>query len=327
MNASASSKLLLVICIGLLCTESLRAQWPTDFQNVGQSYLELSGKIFDRPGDEFEQPIIFDGITESIILSSGDVTDLNGGGGAEARFGSTGPRCQKWEVRTFMATWDNFYFFDQENMQSPLIPPINDMGTIFSPDEIEVGYDSEIFSVEFSIRRPWTNGITFICGPRYMRLNEELIFTTHSLIDTAPFPGPFILDTENEFETTNNLLGMQIGALFNFPVSRDIYLNGFIRTGAYANWMELNVFADTTLSDPIFQEFDRSTSSFVAEVGGKLFYDLIPGCLAGFAGYEATWIDQVALAPAQATTLEPDGIYSRTTPFFHAILFGLQFRR
>lgn len=326
MNALCS-RLLMIICIGLLCTQSLRGQWPTDFQNVGQSYFELSGKAYDRPGDDFQSPVIVDGITGGTLLSSDDITDLNGGGGAEARFGSTGPRCRKWGVRTFIATWDNTFFFNQPNMQSPLIPPIDDMGTIFSPDQIDVSYDSEIFSIEFNLRQPCTHGITLIGGPRFIRLHEELVVTTDSLIDTAPFPGPFELDTENEFETSNNMIGMQIGALLGVPISRDIYLNGFIRTGVYANFMELDVFADTTLTDASFQQFDRSTSSFVAEVGGKLFYDLIPGCLAGFAGYEATWIDQVALAPAQAQTLQPNQIFSRNTPFFHAVTFGCQFRR
>ena len=325
MNASACSKILVLICIGLLCTES-SAQWPTDFQNLGQSYLELSGKIYDRPGDDLELPVIVNGITGDTILSSGDITDLNGGAGAEARFGSTGRRGNNWGIRTFVGNWDNEFFFDQANQQSPLVPPIDDMGTLFSPDEIDITYDSEIYSVEFNIRRPWTNGITLIAGPRFIRLNEQLLFSTDSMIDNPPF-GLIEFDSENSIETTNNLVGAQIGALMNFPISRDIYLNGFIRTGVYGNFMRLDAISDTSLTDESFQRIERSTSAFVAEIGGKLFVDLLPGHLSGFTGYEATWLDAVALAPAQALTLEPTGINSRNTPFFHALTFGLQYRR
>ena len=332
MNASACWKLLLFFSIGCLCTESLRAQWPTDFQNVGQSYLEISGKIYDRPGDDLGVPVITNSIDGSTLLTSGDITDLNGGAGAEARFGATGPRCRNWEIRTFVGNWDNDFFFDQPNLTSPLIPPldtlgVDTMGMTFSPDQIDLNYESEIYSVEFNFRKPWTNGITLIAGPRFIRLNEELMFTTDSIIDIRPLPGEFEFDTENRFETANNLIGAQVGALMNFPISRDLYLNGFIRTGVYGNFMRLDVDADTSLTDPTFQRFERSTSSFVAEVGGKLFVDLLPGCLSGFTGYEATWMDAVALAPVQAQTLEPTGINTRNTPFFHAITFGLQYRR
>lgn len=326
MNASACSKILVLICIGLLCTTESNAQWPTDFQNLGQSYLEISGKIYDRPGDDLGLPLIVNGITGDSLLTSGDVTDLNGGGGAEARFGSTGRRGRNWGIRTFIGTWDSEFLFDQPNLQSPLIPPVDDMGTLFSPDVIDLNYDSEIYSFEFNFRRPLTSGITLIGGPRFIRLNELLTFTTDSVIDIAPL-GLVDFESENSIETTNNLVGAQIGALMNLPISRDIYFNGFIRTGVYGNFMRLDTSAETSLTDVTTQRIEESTSAFVAEVGGKLFVDFVPGSLSGFTGYEATWLDAVALAPVQALTTEPTSINTRNTPFFHALTFGIQYRR
>ena len=71
----------------------------------------------------------------------------------------------------------------------------------------------------------------------------------------------------------------------------------------------------------------RNVGSFVGEVGGKVYFDAIPGSLSFFLGYEATWIDNVALAPVQAQTLTPTEIITGVTPFFHAVTFGAQYRR
>ena len=312
---------LLAVCLTLSLAEYSVAQqhWPRDFQNVGDTFFEFGAKVYDRPGDDFGIPLLINGLTNEILFDSGDLTDLNGGAGAEVRFGSLGPRGQKWEIRSFLTNWSSDFFFDNPNQTSPLSPDLD-------PDRVDLQYSSQLFSIEFNLRHPITHGFTFIMGPRFISLNEDIGFTTETNVPTPPF-GSFDVLSTNTIETRNPMLGGQIGALIHYPVSRDIFVQGFIRTGGYLNFTELRTFADTNLMDEVTIHLRRNTGSFVGEVGGKVYMDLIPGLLSGFSGYEATWIDNVALAPAQAGTLSPDAIVTKVTPFFHALTFGLQFRR
>ncbi|NIO39282.1 MAG: hypothetical protein GTO41_03200 [Burkholderiales bacterium] len=70
---------------------------------------------------------------------------------------------------------------------------------------------------------------------------------------------------------------------------------------------------------------EKSHGSLVAEVGGKLYYDVVPGTASFFLGYEATWLDGVAVAPSQAiNNFNP--INSSTTPFINGAVLGAMFR-
>lgn len=298
---------------------SAQNHWPRDFQNVGDSFFEFGAKAYDRPGDDFGFPVLVDGVTDAVLLDSGDITDLGGAAGAEVRFGWKGHKNQKWEVRSFVVNWDQENAFDQPNLTSPLSPDLD-------PGQVTLDYNSQIFSIEINRRLPVTPGFTFLIGPRFVSLNEEIEITTDTIVPIPPLPDANVF-SENTIETRNPLLGGQIGALINYQVSRDIYFQGFIRAGGYLNFTELRTTADTSLTDETIAVLRRNEGSFIGEVGGKAYIDVIPGLFSGFVGYEATWLDNVALAPAQASSLTPETITTGVTPFFHAVTFGLQFRR
>jgi hypothetical protein len=321
VNSTVCQKITLIaLCLfPIFAGKQAVAQWPRDFQNLGETYFELGAKIYDRPGDDSGFPILIDGLTNQVVFDSNELTDLNGGAGVEARFGSIGPRGNKWEFRTFLTNWGDEFNFAGPNLTSPLSPMLD-------PDSVDFFYDSHIYSLEFSFRKPFSPGITFLCGPRFVSLTEELLFTSDTNIPTPPI-GSFDLETSNSFDTRNSLVGAQIGALITCQLTRDIFFQGSIRTGGYGNFVELTTAASTSIMEEQVFTISDETASFIGEVGGKLYVDLIPGCLAGFVGYEATWIDGIALAPAQASTLSPTTIVTEVTPFFQAINVGLQFRR
>ncbi len=321
MNSTVCPKILLIaLCLfAVVAGKQVVAQWPRDFQNLNETYFELGAKIFDRPGDDAGFPILIDGLTNQVIFDSDELTDLNGGAGVEARLGSTGPRGNKWEFRTFLSNWGNEFSFDGPNLTSPLSPMLD-------PDSVDFFYDSHIYSLEFSFRKPFTPGITFLCGPRFVSLREELLFTSDTNIPIPPL-GSFDLETSNSFDTSNSLVGAQIGALITWQLTRDIFFQGSIRTGGYGNFTELRTVASTSIMEEQINTITDETASFIGEVGGKMYVDLIPGCLASFVGYEATWIDGIALAPSQASTLNPTSIVTEVTPFFQSLNIGLQFRR
>ncbi len=320
MNSTFCPRILMTV-IGVVCLaagQSAEGQWPTDHQNLCGPFVEFGAKIYDRPGDDSTNPIIVDSVTNQVYFDTGDITDLNGGAGAEVRFGSTGPRCRNWEARVFLTNWDTEYLFDQPNLSSPLSPMLD-------PDIVGITYDSSIYSLEFNLRKACTPGITFITGPRFIALNESLLIESETNVFIPPL-GNFELLTSNEIVTTNRLIGGQIGALFNFPVSRDVYLHGFIRTGGYGNLTRLRSTAQSTIMPEETTVIRRDIPSFVGEVGGKIYCDIFPDLLTGFVGYEATWIDGVALAPVQAQNLNPTFVTTEVTAFFQAVTFGLQMR-
>lgn len=311
--------LLAVILIAFSNDAFGQSNWPRDFQNLGASFFEFGAKAYDRPGDDTGTPVLTDSVNNAVILNSGDLTDLGGGAGAEIRFGNVSKHGQQWEIRTFLTNWTDEVNLEQPNLASPLALGLD-------LDTVDILYDSEIYSIEFSLKRQITPGITLLWGPRFLSFNEDLDFDTESNIPIPPF-GTMDIDSENSIDTRNALLGGQFGALINVPISRDLYINGFIRSGGYLNFTELTSFNGTNVADPVSNSITRNVGSFVGEVGGKVYFDAIPGSLSFFLGYEATWIDNVALAPVQAQTLTPTEIITGVTPFFHAVTFGAQYRR
>ena len=104
---------------------------------------------------------------------------------------------------------------------------------------------------------------------------------------------------------------------------------GFIRTGGYYNPTKVRTSNQAGLvgippEELLRTEATKSTGSFLAEVGGKLYLDFAPNCSL-FAGYEATWIDGVALAPPSFLTPETGEVETANTLFMHAVTFGMRF--
>ena len=104
---------------------------------------------------------------------------------------------------------------------------------------------------------------------------------------------------------------------------------GFIRTGGFYNPTKIRTSNQAGIigipPDELFRTEDtKSTGSFLAEVGGKVYLDFAPNC-ALFAGYEATWIDGIALAPPSFLSIDSREVETANTLFMHAITFGMRF--
>ncbi len=293
------------------------AQWPTDFTAPIHYYGEISAKIYDRPGSKLGISLITDELTNETLLTTDQITDLGGSAGAEVRFGAAGQYGRTWEIRSNIVNWNNSRNVEGENLLSPLAPD-------FSPDRVDTDYNSDFFSIEFSLKRTALPGLTLLAGPRYISLNEDFSFATETIFDTPS--GGFLFETSNSFETRNSLYGFQIGAELNKPISRNIYINGFVRAGGYGNPTKFTTSSSTTIMDEVTLRQSKNTGSFVGEVGGRVYTDIIPGNLSGFVGYEATWIDGVALATNQIGFQESGEVLTAVTPFFQAITIGIGFR-
>ena len=293
--------------------------WPVNFADDSEFYSEISTKFLDRPGTSSGLPLVADDTTNQTLFSSDQISDLGGAAGAEVRFGKRGRYGRNWQIRTSLVNWNDEAEIVGANLSSPLAPG-------FSPDQINTNYESRLFSLELSFRRSVRPGLTLFAGPRYVSLKEDLVFQSDTFF--PPPGGPFDLDTLNTLETRNNMYGIQVGGELALPIARQLFFNGVIRAGGYGNPTRFRSSSSTTLlPDPVETEFSNTTGSFIGEVGARFVADLIPGCVSSHIGYEATWIDGVALAPSQFSTNETGQIVDGVTPFFHGITFGLGFRR
>jgi len=56
-----------------------------------------------------------------------------------------------------------------------------------------------------------------------------------------------------------------------------------------------------------------------------VYADIVPNTASLYVGYEATWIDGIAVAPAQLIPSNFGGVETANTVFFQAVTFGFSF--
>ena len=304
-------------------TSTASAQFAPVMQECPKWSVEFLGKIYDRPSDDLGLALVTNTVTNAPVLTSDEATDLNGGTGAEVKFNFLNQRSNtNWEIRTFIADFEEDVSVGGTNLFSPLFPTI-------TPDTVSTEYDSEIFSIGLSAKRNVMPGLTLLFGPRFFSMRERYEAGFTQLI-ASPF-GAFDLIGSQTNRVRNSMYGLQGGLEFNVPISNSFYVQGYGRFGGYVNPVELTITQVTNLPGSVATttEFNTTGGAFIGEVGGRLYYDILPNMFSAFVGYEATWIDGAAVAPAQflsvGNTTAPT-IDTTNTPFFHALTVGLNYK-
>ena len=250
----------------------------------------------------------------------------NGGSspGLEIKYGFEGPGHRQLEFRTILADFDTETNVPGPGLASPLFPGAG-------VANFNYGYDTDLLSFELTAGRDLVPGIRYSFGPRYVSFKE----TVTSTIDSVGVPAPIgvvpavAATTVASREATNGLIGFQAGLDIKYPIAQQIYTTGFIKTGGYYNPTEVHSSQGTFVNGALFdsvpgQTSTLSTGSFLAEVGGRLYVDLYEDKISAYAGYEAMWIDGVALAPQAFLSPPGSDVDTRNTVFFQAVTFGLR---
>lgn len=311
-------KTLLAFALVATCTQAALAQWPdTTAPGNSRFWMEANGKVLDRPGSQLGVPLITNDITKDVVLTTDQITDLGSTAGAEVRFGSHSKLMGiDWEFGTQFGGWETDFSANGPDLASPFFAGLD-------PDIVGVNYKSDFVSLELNMRKALFPGLTFLTGPRYFRLTEDMNLTSSTTIDTLS--GPFTVNTQDMTNIVNSAIGWQIGMEYNQPVTRDIYLQGFIRTAGLLNGTRLDRSSQTTLVDQTTTSVSKDTGMFIGTTGGRVYFTIIPNSLRSYAGYEAQWIDGVAIGPAQFLGNGTESIDTTNTIFWHAITFGLRF--
>ena len=190
-------------------------------------------------------------------------------------------------------------------------------------------YTSRLYNAELNMRwNPWRR-VTVLAGFRWAELLEELqgILAPANTGGAGPF-----WDTQ----TKNNLYGLQIGAEARLFECGRISIGGVMKAGAYDNHAEEASsarmtriwFGDSCTTDHL---------AFLGEIGVQCKYQVFPQ-LSLKAGYEAMWLEGVALAPGQIAEtychgdLLPwgsirtgQGVNCNSGAFYHGASVGLEY--
>ena len=301
------------------------AQWPGTTRGANHKHvLEIGGVAFDRPGPSNAIPVISVADTGETLFDSEDATSIGGAAGLDIKYQFESRRGRTWRFRSIIADFDTRNeISDPAGLTSPLFP----IG--IQTDRIEFDYDSRLLSFELMSSRNIAPGINFLAGPRYLSLTEEVRTEVDGGAEVPAGIPALPASQINRLSADNSLIGLQIGLEFTVPLAQSFYAEGFIRGGGYFNPTEVTtdsqaIAVGAGLAPPV--DGPRATSSsesLLAEVGGRLFFDLVPDTVAGYVGYEATWIDGIALAPAQlfATAGTVD---TSNTLFYQGVTFGVR---
>jgi hypothetical protein len=192
-------------------------------------------------------------------------------------------------------------------------------------------YSSRLYNAEVNVRRSLNDRLTLLIGFRWTNLSEGLQGTLPELPGTWP-------DRKNPFWDTrvrNNLYGLQIGADGKLLEYGRFSLNGLIKTGIFGN----DVVETTGVSvyRTIYRESDTTGHvAFLGETGLQCKYQ-VNRKLCFKLGYEAMWLQGVALAPGQisetycycagqtSTYIQAMGVNCKSGVFYHGATAGLEY--
>ncbi len=194
-------------------------------------------------------------------------------------------------------------------------------GFIQRPDTptqpMQWAYDSKLYNAEFNVRWNACDRLTLLAGIRWTGLCEDLQGT---LVDSIFKP----FWTTN---TENSLYGLQIGADGKLWDCGRFSIDGLLKAGIFDNR------AEQTTAVSVFKivtSYSDSTdrAAFLGEVGLRCKYQLAKRLVLS-AGYEAVWLQGVAVAPAQIQetniTTRQIGIDTGSGVFYHGATAGLEY--
>jgi hypothetical protein len=211
---------------------------------------------------------------------------------------------------------------------------------------------TSLYSAEVNGRLELSPRVTLLGGLRWLQVNDELQGTLSPADRGEPtwknsYPSPTLLQVQNPplstpvvinppfwtTRTTNNLYGVQIGVAGKLWELGRLSLDGLIKAGVFEN----NAEQTTVVSmQKILYTAHAMTNhaAFVSEASLRLKYQLTRG-LTFKVGYEALWLDGVALAPEQIRetyTTAPTpvsasarGVKSGSSVLFQGATVGLEY--
>jgi hypothetical protein len=185
-------------------------------------------------------------------------------------------------------------------------------------------YASKLYNAELNVRWHPLDRLSVLAGIRWLNLSESFqgALEPPTIVGEPPFWNS---------STTNNLFGFQIGAAGTIFERGRFSIDGLAKTGLYDDSAE----ASTGISTfKVVRPAAASThhAAFVAEIGLQCKYRIAKS-LSLKAGYQAIWLEGVALAPGQIQvtpmptpiTAIATGVNCDSGVFYHGANAGLEY--
>ncbi len=265
-------------------------------------------------------PIVLDGITSDVLVSTGDLsfdmeTGLRLGLGCQltqttaVEFGYFG--LHEWES-TAVVTGAN-------NLSAP-----GDLGLtsfdFFDADTVGIAYATRIHNAEVNLVRQLQT-LELLCGFRFFSLDDQLNINSYDAgTDTA---------SDYNIRTKNDLYGGQLGARSSWRI-RQSMIQTVAKAGVFgSDQRQRTLIGDFGNTIPVRDaEASKNSVGFIGELGVKLTTPLGNG-LHLLAGYNVLWAEGIALAPDQldfTNTSTSSQFITSGGAFFHGANVGLEGR-
>ena len=255
------------------------------------------------------------------VLGTGDL-DFGYRGGWEALIGRTFGACTAMEVSYFglSDSSDMATVVDQTPFQLLEPPSAPIAASLFSPftdltgDPVvgldynnlaSISYSSSLYGLEWNLRRQifipedWVQGSVLI-GGRYMDLREDFSYYSESGL-----PSPGGATNSVATHTENDMVGVQVGAEFNFQVEPRCWVDCEIKGGIFDNAAKQETVyvnqSATSYAGTHTGSRAENTTSFALDLALNLTYECNSFTTLRI-GYQALWLDGLALASENVTS-------------------------
>ncbi len=186
-------------------------------------------------------------------------------------------------------------------------------------ETIQTEYASKLYNAEFNVRWNPLCRLTMLAGFRYLELRENLDWGRLYEGVTPP-----IFYNDWNTNTINNLYGFQIGADGLILDCCCFSIDGLVKAGIFGNHAEQATIA--AAEGPFIASTNHT--AFLGEVGVQCKYQVTKGLVLR-AGYEAIWLQGLALAPGQideTNIITGDiGINANSGVFYHGATAGFEY--
>ncbi len=164
---------------------------------------------------------------------------------------------------------------------------------------VSIRVESSLENAELNLRQvldtaPSLMQATVLYGFRYINIDEKFEYRSQSFAPAPPGSSVAV-----DVNTGNRMFGFQLGTMLEFNVDRRCWLNGEFKAGIFHNTADQNTnFTTGPLAGPptTLPGGARSeVTTFMLDGSASVMYQFSRSCVVR-AGYQAVWLDGVALA-------------------------------
>jgi hypothetical protein len=291
-------------------------------------YFWAEGLLLTRDNQSRHRPLVLDLNNNDVLLKTNDL-DFNWDGGLRLGYCCNCSDC--WSVEFGYLGVFNQTASDGVELASSLMLP-GDLGLqvndFFGADDVDVRYTSDLHSFEANLVCCCcdcgcnAHSIETLCGFRYINFEEDFHLTSEDLAEGT---------TKYNVGTDNNLFGAQAGARYRACHGRWSWETTG-KAGIYANDMEQSQAPIVDFPGFVFRtrrSSDNVDVAFVGDVNLTFIWQLdeVWGLR---AGYNAIWLENVALAPDQLAFANNPNSGKRLVDdggvFLHGVNLGVEAR-